>query len=56
MRKLLVLLCAGDATLAAQKIVGGPIVVNTTARTATVVWIVQGDELILRTAAGEPRK
>jgi acid phosphatase type 7 len=37
---------------AAPKIVGGPFVVNLTARTATVVWIVQSNELVLRPASG----
>jgi 3',5'-cyclic AMP phosphodiesterase CpdA len=53
-KKLLALICASTATLAAaDKIVGGPMVVNATPRTATVVWIVQSDELTVR-AAGAP--
>ncbi len=37
---------------AADKVVGGPLVVNVTARTATVVWIVQSDEAVMKTADG----
>src|ERR1017187_4853516 len=38
--------------VAADKVVGGPLVVNVTARTATVVWIVQSDEAVMKTADG----
>lgn len=59
-KKLLVLICAGATALtAADKIVGGPMVVmNASPRSATVVWIVQNDEVTLRPAApgGEARK
>ncbi len=61
MKKLFVLLLAGGATLLAadkpaDKIAGGPFVVNATSRTATVVWIVQTDELTLQTPGGaKPR-
>src|ERR1700722_14216434 len=57
MKKLFLLLLAGGATLLAadkvadkpaDKIAGGPFVVNATSRTATVVWIVQTDELTLQ--------
>jgi len=48
MKTLLALFMACAASLAAaDKIVGGPFTVNVTARSATVVWIVQSDELIL---------
>src|SRR5271165_5357966 len=53
MKKLLSLLLAVAASLtAAGKIVGGPFTVNVTTRTATVVWIVQSDELILHPPGG----
>jgi hypothetical protein len=55
MKKTLVslLFLAGLAPLAAaDKVVGGPLVVNVTARTATVVWIVQSDEAVMKTADG----
>jgi len=52
----LFLLTSAAAFAAGQKIVGGPFVVNVTARTATVVWIVQTDEATLRPAAGGATK
>jgi 3',5'-cyclic AMP phosphodiesterase CpdA len=53
MKRLLLLLAACACSLsAAGKIAGGPFVVNVTARSATVVWIVQSDELILRPPGG----
>jgi hypothetical protein len=53
MKRLLPLLLAFAASLAAAgKLVGGPFTVNVTTRAATVVWIVQSDELILRPPAG----
>jgi predicted phosphodiesterase len=53
MRRLLLLIIAGAATLAAgQKVVGGPVVVNVTASTATVVWVVESDQATLRAPAG----
>jgi len=48
----LLLLVGGTAGFAADKIAGGPFVVNATSRTATVVWIVQTDELTLQGPAG----
>lgn len=57
MLKPLILVFAGAATLAAaDKIIGGPMVVNPTPRSATVVWIVQSDELTLHPPAGQARK
>jgi hypothetical protein len=48
MRKLLALFLVLAATLAAaDKIIGGPFTVNVTTRSATIVWIVQSDQLIL---------
>jgi 3',5'-cyclic AMP phosphodiesterase CpdA len=57
MLKLLVLVLAGAQTLAAaDRIVGGPMVVNATTRSATVVWIVQSGELTLQPPGGPARK
>src|SRR5579872_1678551 len=56
MRKLLLLLCASAATFASEpRIVGGPMVVNATARSATVVWLVENDALTLKLAGGDSR-
>jgi 3',5'-cyclic AMP phosphodiesterase CpdA len=53
MKRLLPLFLAlGGSLSAAGKIAGGPFTVNVTSRTATVVWIVQSDELILRPPGG----
>lgn len=53
MHKLLPVLLACAASLpAADKLIGGPYAVNVTARSATVVWIVQSDELILHPPGG----
>ena len=46
-RLFLFLVTVAACATAAQKIVGGPFVVHVTSRTATVVWIVQSDELTL---------
>lgn len=57
MRSLFVLLLTAAAAFAAgQKIVGGPFAVNVTARTATVVWIVQSDVATIRPSAGGATK
>src|SRR5258708_3626840 len=56
MRTLFLFLITAAAFGAGQKIVGGPVAVNVTARTATVVWIVQTDEATLRPAAGGATK
>src|ERR1700681_4098856 len=57
MKKFLLLLLAGTATvLAADKLAGGPFVVNATSRSATVVWIVQTDELTLQGPAGAKQR
>jgi hypothetical protein len=56
MLKMLVLVLAGaQALAAADKIVGGPMVVNATPRSATVVWIVQSGELTLQPPGGQAR-
>ena len=53
MRKLIALFLTFAAALAAaDKIVGGPFTVNVTTRSATVVWIVQSDQLILHPPGG----
>jgi predicted phosphodiesterase len=53
MRKLIALFLTFAAALAAaDKIVGGPFTVNVTTRSATVVWIVQSDDLILQPPGG----
>jgi acid phosphatase type 7 len=49
---LLVLPALAISLAAAPKIAGGPFTVNVSAREATVVWIVQSDELILRPPGG----
>src|SRR5262249_62226936 len=45
-------LAAAIPLVAGPKIVGGPFAVDVTQRTATMVWIVQSDEMTLRSAAG----
>ena len=53
MRRPLLLIIAGAASLAAgEKIVGGPVTVNVTASTATVVWVTESDQVTLRGPAG----
>jgi hypothetical protein len=53
MRRLLLVTIAGSAILSAgQKVVGGPVTVNVTANTATVVWVVESDQATLRAPAG----
>jgi 3',5'-cyclic AMP phosphodiesterase CpdA len=50
------LLMAGVApVLAADTVIGGPFVVNASARTATVVWIVQTDQVTIK-AQGAPEQ
>jgi acid phosphatase type 7 len=45
-------LLAGTPLTGGEKIVGGPFTVSVTQRTATMVWIVQTDEMTLRPATG----
>ena len=53
MPRILALFLAFAANLAAaDKIVGGPFTVNVTTRSATVVWIVESDQLILHPPGG----
>src|SRR6266404_4618233 len=40
---------------AAPKIVGGPVVVNVTPRSAMVVWVMETGQLTLRAPTGAPR-
>lgn len=55
MKTLLCLALAAATLSAAEKIVGGPFAVNVSARSATIVWIVQSDELTLKPEAAESR-
>ncbi|HYR85015.1 MAG TPA: hypothetical protein VE422_13115 [Terriglobia bacterium] len=57
--KNILLVMAGIAALvtttplaAGEKIVGGPFAVGVTQRSATMVWVVQSDEMTLRAAGG----
>ncbi|HEX3746882.1 MAG TPA: metallophosphoesterase [Bryobacteraceae bacterium] len=53
MKSLIALLLACSALLAAaDKLAGGPFTVNVSSRSATVVWIVQSNELILQPPGG----
>jgi hypothetical protein len=45
-------LLAATPLTGGEKIVGGPFTVSVTQRTATMVWIVQTDEMTLRPATG----
>ena len=49
---VLLLLAGLTPVPAADKVVGGPAVVNATARAATVVWIVQSDEVVMKSVDG----
>src|SRR5438309_8697760 len=49
----LILLVALTSAGAADRIVGGPIAVNVTARSATIVWVVQSGEANLTAGGGE---
>ena len=53
--KLLLLLIATATLAVAQKIAGGPLVINATPRAATVVWLVEGNQVTLRTPGGSTR-
>jgi hypothetical protein len=56
-KKILLLLLSATITASAAepKIVGGPFAVNVTARTATIVWIVQSDQAMLTSPGAEVR-
>src|SRR5882724_12571581 len=41
---------------AAPRIVGGPVVVNVTGRSAMVVWVVQTDQLTVRSPTGAAKQ
>src|SRR6478752_979476 len=45
-------LCAAVALIAAPRIVGGPFVVGVTSQSATIVWIVQSDQVTVRPEGG----
>ena len=49
-------ICTAGALVAAPKIIGGPIAVNVTSRTATIVWVVQTDELTLHAPTGPAKQ
>jgi hypothetical protein len=55
MRAVCLIAAGASALCAAPKVVGGPFVVNTTGRSATVVWIVQSDQISFH-AAGAPAR
>ena len=48
MKRLVPILLATAAVAVAQKIAGGPFVVNVTPKTATIVWIVESDRIRIR--------
>jgi len=48
----LLLLTGLGPLMAADKVAGGPFVVNVTARTATLVWILQSDDAVMKSADG----
>src|SRR5215475_13383810 len=54
--RVLLLLWATLGLAAAPKIVGGPVAVNVGPRTATIVWVVQTDELTLHPPSGPAKK
>jgi 3',5'-cyclic AMP phosphodiesterase CpdA len=54
--RFLALLCACGALAAAPKIVGGPVAVNVGPRSATIVWVVQTDELTLHPPSGPAKQ
>jgi len=54
--RLCLLLCAAGVLAAAPKIVGGPVAVNVTPRSATIVWVVQTDELTLHLPTGAAKQ
>ena len=49
---ILILAASGQLISAAEKLVGGPFVVSVTGRTAKIAWLVQSDEVSLKTASG----
>src|SRR5437868_6380244 len=46
-----ILVVAAQVLLAGEKLAGGPFAVNVTGRSATIAWIVQGDEVTLQPSA-----
>ena len=52
----LALLAAAGLASAAERVIGGPTAVNVSARSATVIWVVQTDEASLTPQGGETRK
>ena len=54
LRSVWVVVCAALAARSADKVVGGPFAVNVSARSATVVWIVEtGQAVLTATGSGE---
>ena len=53
LRKTLALLTLLAAPLVAQKIAGGPLTVNVSTRSATVVWLVEDSQVTLQSSDGE---
>jgi len=53
--KLLLLLACAAALTAGPKIVGGPVAVNVTSNSATVVWVVETDQLTLKPPTGDAK-
>jgi hypothetical protein len=56
MIRFLCLVAVAGLLCAEQKVVGGPVAVNVTPRTATIVWVVQTDELTLHPPTGAAKK
>ena len=54
--RILALASAAACLSAAPKIIGGPVAVNVTSKTATIVWVVQTDELTLHLPNGSPKQ
>src|SRR5439155_2488580 len=48
MKRLLLVVLATAAFALGQKIAGGPVVVNVTPKTATVVWVVETDQAVVQ--------
>jgi len=56
MRKsLFTLVLTAASSVAGPKVVGGPVIVNVTQRSATVVWVVETDQAILHPPAGDAK-
>jgi hypothetical protein len=49
------MMLSAAAAYAADKVIGGPMVVNVTGRSAQVVWVVQSDEVVLTQQGADPK-